>query len=156
MLPSNKRRGRSLKLSSSVFVCLWPNSALRAISEFPGPQLLKTLDTIGKYCHFFKDHSSHLVCRLVICIKQQTCGNLSSIIIGRRSCEIIMEKKPPLVTRSCVLSDAWLVDTSKCYSEVSKSNSRKITSFSKTTLLQREPFFTMFYTMNCSPLLVTK
>ena len=32
-------------------------------------------------------------------------------------------------------------------SEVSKSNSWTISSFSKTTLLQREPFFTMFYTI---------
>ena len=41
-------------------------------------------------------------------------------------------------------------------SEVSKSNSWKITSFSKTTSLQREPFLTMFYTINLSPILVTK
>ena len=30
------------------------------------------------------------------------------------------------------------------------------TSFSKTTLLQREVFLTMFYTINLSPLLVTE
>ena len=40
--------------------------------------------------------------------------------------------------------------------EVSKSNSWKATPFSKTTSLQREPFLTMFYTTNLSPLLVTK
>ena len=40
--------------------------------------------------------------------------------------------------------------TSKSNSEVSKSNSWKFTSFSKTTLLQREPFLTMFYTINSS------
>ena len=40
--------------------------------------------------------------------------------------------------------------------EVSKSNSWKITSFSKTTSLQREPFLTMFYNFKSSPLLVTK
>ena len=40
--------------------------------------------------------------------------------------------------------------------EVSKSNSWKITSFSKTTSLQREPFLTMFYTINLSPLLFYK
>ena len=39
---------------------------------------------------------------------------------------------------------------------VSKSNSWKITSFSKTTSLQREPFLTMFYTINSSPLFITK
>ena len=47
-------------------------------------------------------------------------------------------------------------DTSNSKSEVLKSNSRKITSFSKTMLLQREPFLTMFYTNNSSPLLVTR
>ena len=46
--------------------------------------------------------------------------------------------------------------TSKSSSDVSKSNSWRITSFSKTTLLQSEPFLTMFYTINLSPLLVTK
>ena len=44
--------------------------------------------------------------------------------------------------------------TSNSKSEVSKPNSWKITSFSKTTLLQREPFL-MFYTTNLSPLLTT-
>ena len=47
-------------------------------------------------------------------------------------------------------------ETSSSKSEVSKSNSRKITSFSKTMALQREPSLTMFYTINLSPLLVTK
>ena len=40
-----------------------------------------------------KDQSSNLV-YLNICIKQQTCENLSSI--GRRSCKIKMEEKTPL------------------------------------------------------------
>ena len=35
--------------------------------------------------------------------------------------------------------------------KVSQSNSWKITSFSKTTLLHREPLLTMFYTINLSP-----
>ena len=43
---------------------------------------------------------------------------------------------------------------SKSNSEVLKSNSWKITVFSKNTLLQREPSRTMFYTINSSPLLV--
>ena len=47
-------------------------------------------------------------------------------------------------------------ETSNSKSEVSKSNSLKITSFSKTTSLQRELFLAMFYTINLSPLLVTK
>ena len=47
-------------------------------------------------------------------------------------------------------------ETSNSKFEVSKSNSWKITSFSKTTTLQGEPFLTMFYTINLSPLLVIK
>ena len=47
-------------------------------------------------------------------------------------------------------------ETSNSNLEVSKSNSLKVTSFSKTTSLQRELFFTMFYTINLSPLLVIK
>ena len=47
-------------------------------------------------------------------------------------------------------------ETSSSKSEVSKSNSWIMTSFSKATSLQREPFLTMFYTTNLSPLLVTK
>ena len=43
-------------------------------------------------------------------------------------------------------------ETSNSKSEVSKSNSWKNTSFSKTTSLQREPFLTMFYTVNLSPI----
>ena len=39
--------------------------------------------------------------------------------------------------------------------EVSKSNLWKISYFLKNTLLQREPFLTMFYTTNLSPLLLT-
>ena len=46
--------------------------------------------------------------------------------------------------------------TSKSKCEVSKSNSRKITSFSKTMSLQRELFLPIFYTINLSPLLVIK
>ena len=47
-------------------------------------------------------------------------------------------------------------ETSSSKSEVSKSNSWKITSFSKIMALQRVLFLTMFYTINLSPLLVTK
>ena len=47
-------------------------------------------------------------------------------------------------------------ETSSSKSEVSKSSSWKITSFSKTMALQREPFLTMFYTINLSALLVIK
>ncbi len=72
--------------------------------------------------------------------------------------------KNTLVTRSCVLSDAWFRDLTRevrdLTREVEVSRSIQIlyweiTSFSKTTLLQREPFLTMFYTINSSSLLVT-
>ena len=61
---------------------------------------LKTLDTIGN-C---QRPVFSLGVSLNIFIKYQTVENLSSI--GRRSCEIINERKNTLVTRSCVLSDA--------------------------------------------------
>ena len=47
-------------------------------------------------------------------------------------------------------------ETSSSKLEVSKSNSWKITSFSKTMALQRKPFLTVFYTINLAPLLVIK
>ena len=49
-------------------------------------------------------------------------------------------------------------ETSALELEVLKSNSWKNTlkCFSKTMSLQREPFLTMFYTINLSPLLITK
>ena len=59
-----------------------------------------------------KDQSSHFV-YLNICIKKQPCENFNSI-----GCEIIMEERNTLVTRSCVLSDAWFPDLRR---EVSKS-----------------------------------
>ena len=47
-------------------------------------------------------------------------------------------------------------ETSNSKLEVLKSDSWKTASFSKTTSLQKEPFLTMFYIINLSPLLVTK
>ena len=47
-------------------------------------------------------------------------------------------------------------ETSTSKSEVSKSNSMRMTSFSKTTSLQREQFLIIIYNINLSPLLVTK
>ena len=65
---------------------------------------------------------------------------------------IMKENKIIIFTRRCVLD----FETSKSNSDVSKSNSWKITSFTKNTLIQREPFLKMFYTINLSPLLFTK
>ena len=66
-----------------------------------------------------------------------------------------MKEKTPLSHEVvCVLMVDFETSSSKL--EVFKSNSWKITSFSKTMALQREPFLTMFYTINLSPLLATK
>ena len=66
-----------------------------------------------------------------------------------------MTEKTPL-SHEVVCFQMLDFETSSSKSEVSKSNSWKITFFSKTTSLQSEPFLTMFYTINLSPLLVTK
>ena len=66
-----------------------------------------------------------------------------------------MKEKPPL-SHKVVVCQMLDFETSNSNSEVSKSNSWKITSFWTTTLLQRESFLTMFYTINISPLLNTK
>ena len=63
-------------------------------------------------------------------------------LIGRRSCEIIMKENTP-----------------SCHTKLFAFRSLiswQITSFSKTTLLHRELFLTMFQTINSSALLVTK
>ena len=66
------------------------------------------------------------------------------------------EEKTPL-SHEVVCFQMLDFETSNSKSEVSKSNSLKITSFSKTTLLHREPFVTMLNTGNLSsPLHVTK
>ena len=65
----------------------------------------------------------------------------------------LMEEKTP---HEVVCFQMLDFETSKYNCEVSISNSWQITSFSETTLLQRELFLTMFYTINLSPLLVTK
>ena len=66
-----------------------------------------------------------------------------------------MKEKTPLSHKVvCFLMLDFETSNSKL--EGSKSNSWKITSFSKITSLQRELFLTMFYTINLSPLLVIK
>ena len=66
-----------------------------------------------------------------------------------------MKEKTPL-SHEVVCVNMVGFETSSSKLEVSKSNSWKITSFSKTMALKRAPFLTMFYTINLSPLLVTK
>ena len=67
----------------------------------------------------------------------------------------INERKTPL-SHEVVCFQMLDFETSNSKSEVSKSDSWKINSFSKTALLQRVPFLTRFYTINLSPLLVTE
>ena len=111
----------------------------------------KTLDTIG--------NCQRPVLSLVvsqICIKSQTCENLSSI--GRWSCEIIMKEKTPLPPEVvCFIPLRWLISRPQILNLRSQNLIRgKLLFFSKTMSLHREPFLTMFYAINLSPLLVTK
>ena len=66
-----------------------------------------------------------------------------------------MKEKTPL-SHEVVCFQMLDFETSNSKLEVLKSNLWKITSFSKTTLLQRELFLTMCSTINLSPLLVSK
>ena len=75
--------------------------------------------------------------------------------IGQRSCKIIMKEKHPRHTK-VVCFQMLDFETSKSNSDVAKLNLWKITSFSNTTLLKREPFLKKFYTINSSLLIVTK
>ena len=64
-----------------------------------------------------------------------------------------MESYPKQTPLSHEVVCLYMVDfeTSNSKLEVAKSNSLKITSFSKTTSLQRELFLTMFYTFKPLP-----
>ena len=59
-------------------------------------------------------------------------------------CEIILKEKTPL-SHEVVCVQMLDFETSNSKPEVSKSNSGKTNSFSKTTPLQREPYLTMIY-----------
>ena len=65
-----------------------------------------------------------------------------------------MNEKEPL-SNDVVCFPVLDFEVSNSKSEVLKSNLWKITSFLKTTCLQREPFLKMFYNINSSPLLVS-
>ena len=118
-------------MSSNHCVCWDPASLVKDQNSL---ETFENLSSIG--CLRREDQNS-----------LETFANLSSI--GRRSCEIIMEEKTPLSHEVVCFQ---MLDF-----ETSRSNSiqiirGEITSFSKTTLLQREPFLTMFYTINSSPI----
>ena len=63
-----------------------------------------------------------------------------------------MKEKNTLLGRICVLSDK----NKRLLARILLLFQLEITSFSKTKLLQRESFPTMCYTINSSPMLVTK
>ena len=96
----------ALAMQRSGFESHWSNFVWGFLSYFgkiPSKRCLKTVDTIGN-CQrlvFTVGVSQHMH-------KIINLWKLSSI--GRRSCEIIMKEKNTLVTRNCVLSDAWFRD----------------------------------------------
>ena len=67
-----------------------------------------------------------------------------------------MKEETPL-SHEVVCFQMLYFETSKTNSDVSKSNSRKINFFLENYVTsERALFFTMFYTVNSSPLFVTK
>ena len=73
--------------------------------------------------------------------------------IGRRSCEIIMKEKHHCHTKLCAFR--CLISRPQLLNPRSRNQSRgQFTSFSKTTLLQREPFLKML--LSTSPYYITR
>ena len=97
---------------------------------------LKAVDTVGicQRLAFTVGVSQHMH-------NNKNCENLSSI--GHRTCEISMKEKIPLSLEVVCVKIVYF-ETSSSKLEVLKLNSWKITSFSKTMSLHREPFLTMF------------
>ena len=124
------------------------DTAQTSFTKSTDPHTLKTVYTIG--------NCQRPVFSLSVSAHNHTITNLWKFELNWLSkLRDMNEIKNNLVTRSCFqMLDS---ETSNSKLEVSKSNSWKITSFSKTTSLQRELFLTMFcFTINLSPLLVTK
>ena len=66
-------------------------------------------------------------------------------------------KEKTLLSNEVVCVFRWLIARPQVLNmRYRNQNSWKMTSFSKTMALQREPFLTMFYTNNLSPSLVTQ
>ena len=125
----------AFKESHCYFMWVWIRTGLnfRAV--------LKTLETNGK--------CQRVVSTVGVSQHMHKITNLWRFELNRsHKLRNINERKNTLVAIGNVLSDAW--------SEVSKSNSWKISSTSKTSSFQKELFFTMFYTINLSPWLVIK
>ena len=108
-------------------------------------QCLKTVDTIG--------NCQRLVFSLCVSKHMHKITNLWKFELNWSSKLRDMNeiKKTPL-SHEVVCFHMLDFETSNSKLEVSKSKSWKITFFLKTTSLQREPFLTIFYTINLSPL----
>ena len=122
-----------LKIITSVSKALFNHKrSIKIIYEH-----LKTLDTIGNFQRpvFSLGESQHM-------------HKITNLWRFELDCEITMKEKTPL-SHKVVCWQMLDFETSNSKLEVSKSNSWKITSFSKTTSLQRERFLT-FYTINLS------
>ena len=111
---------------------------------------LKTLNTIGN-CQ--RQVFSNTWCISTYRPYMHKITNLCSI--GHQSCEITMNEKHPGHTKLCAIRCLILRPQTLTWGLEIKFVEKLLLS-RKTTLLQREPFLTMFYIINLSPLLVTK
>ena len=133
-----------------IFISSWglfSNPLFSHVSTTLGAITLKTLDTIG--------NCQRPVFSLCVSQHMHKIINLWKFELNWSwKLPDNNERKTPL-SHEVVCIEMVDFETSNSKSEVSKSNSWKITSISKTMALQRETFLTMFYTINLSPLLVT-
>ena len=98
---------------------------------------------------------TNLLTWLNICIKKQTCENLSSI--GCQSCEKIMKEKTPLSHKLCAFRCLEFETSVEVIFKFKYFSEKLFLSESyKCTLLQWVSFLKMFHTVNSSPLLITK
>ena len=134
--------------SSGEFWTLLLDAAYKYLTQCSS-SYLKTVDTIG--------NCQRPVFSLGVSQHMHKITNLWKFELDWSSelRDMMKRKKTPL-SHEVVCFQMLDFETSNSKSEVSKSNSWKITSFSKSTSLQREMFLTMFYTINLSPLFVTK
>ena len=122
---------------------------LRFLCQLDEWYLLKTLDTIG--------NCQRPVFSLAVSQHMHTCTNNKPVKIWAQSVisyEIIMREKNTLVTVCIKIID---FETTNSKSEVSKFEiHRKILLSRKLRYFRGSRFLTLFYTINSSPLMVTK
>ena len=135
-------------------ICYFLFTVLRGVSHLRTPkqlkciEFLKTVDTINN-CQrpvFSLGVSQHI----------HKITNLWKFELNRPSkLRDNNERKNTLVTRSCVLF-RWLISRPEILNLRSQNQIRGKILLSRKLSLQREPFLTMFYTINLSLLLITK